>query len=86
MKKKIYFTSSWGFKPEIFETITIYKLITYTCSHGRKRAKKIAAGKLAVSEESIFDAFRVATTIHGRYYSESHAMLGQTYGMCVLQV
>lgn len=55
-------------------------------SHGRKRAKKIAAGKLEVSEESLFDAFRVATTIHGRYYSESHAMLGQTYGMCVLQV
>jgi N-acetyltransferase 10 len=55
-------------------------------SHGRKRAKKIAAGKLEVSEESLFDAFRVATTIHGRFYSESHAMLGQTYGVCVLQV
>uniref|UniRef100_A0A2A4JQT3 RNA cytidine acetyltransferase n=1 Tax=Heliothis virescens TaxID=7102 RepID=A0A2A4JQT3_HELVI len=54
-------------------------------NHGRKRAKKIAAGKLEVSEESLFDAFRVATTIHGRYYSESHTMLGQTYGMCVLQ-
>ncbi|CAH2055842.1 unnamed protein product, partial [Iphiclides podalirius] len=54
-------------------------------NHGRKRAKKIAAGKLDVSEESLFDAFRVATTIHGRYYSESHAMLGQTYGVCVLQ-
>ncbi|XP_046970776.1 RNA cytidine acetyltransferase isoform X2 [Vanessa cardui] len=54
-------------------------------NHGRKRAKKIAAGKLEVSEESLFDAFRVATTIHGRYYSESHTMLGQTYGVCVLQ-
>ncbi|KAL4716997.1 hypothetical protein ACJJTC_001858 [Scirpophaga incertulas] len=54
-------------------------------NHGRKRAKKIAAGKLEVSEESLFDAFRVATTIHGRYYSESHSMLGQTYGVCVLQ-
>ncbi|CAG9782247.1 unnamed protein product [Diatraea saccharalis] len=54
-------------------------------NHGKKRAKKIAAGKLEVSEESLFDAFRVATTIHGRYYSESHAMLGQTYGVCVLQ-
>ncbi|CAF4951856.1 unnamed protein product [Pieris macdunnoughi] len=54
-------------------------------NHGRKRAKKIAAGKLEVSEESLFDSFRVATTIHGRYYSESHAMLGQTYGVCVLQ-
>lgn len=54
-------------------------------NHGRKRAKKIAAGKLEVSEESLFDAFRVSTTIHGRYYSESHTMLGQTYGVCVLQ-
>ncbi|OWR49342.1 Polycomb protein l [Danaus plexippus plexippus] len=54
-------------------------------NHGRKRAKKIAAGKLEVSEECLFDAFRVATTIHGRYYSESHTMLGQTYGVCVLQ-
>lgn len=59
---------------------------TFCFSHGRKRAKKIAAGKLEVSEESLFDSFRVATTIHGRYYSESHTMLGQTYGMCVLQV
>ncbi|XP_077287294.1 RNA cytidine acetyltransferase l(1)G0020 [Arctopsyche grandis] len=54
-------------------------------NHGRKRAKKIAAGKIDVSEESLFDSFRVATTIHGRYYSESHAILGQTYGVCVLQ-
>ncbi|CAB3250902.1 unnamed protein product [Arctia plantaginis] len=54
-------------------------------NHGRKRAKKIAAGKVEVSEESLFDAFRAATTIHGRYYSESHAMLGQTYGVCILQ-
>lgn len=33
----------------------------------------------------LFDAFRVATTIHGRYYSETHAILGRTYGVCVLQ-
>lgn len=33
----------------------------------------------------MFDTFRVSTTIHGRYYSETHTILGRTYGMCVLQ-
>ncbi|XP_030378737.1 RNA cytidine acetyltransferase [Scaptodrosophila lebanonensis] len=54
-------------------------------NHGKKRAKKIAAGKVDVNEADLFDSFRVATTIHGRYYSETHAVLGRTYGVCVLQ-
>ncbi|EDW86220.1 uncharacterized protein Dwil_GK16915 [Drosophila willistoni] len=54
-------------------------------NHGKKRAKKIAAGKVDVNEADLFDSFRVATTIHGRYYSETHAILGRTYGVCVLQ-
>ncbi|KAH8380803.1 hypothetical protein KR009_006477 [Drosophila setifemur] len=54
-------------------------------SHGKKRAKKIAVGKVDVNEADLFDSFRVATTIHGRYYSETHAVLGRTYGVCVLQ-
>lgn len=54
-------------------------------SHGKKRAKKIAMGKIDVNEADLFDSFRVATTIHGRYYSETHAILGRTYGVCVLQ-
>ncbi|KAH8323887.1 hypothetical protein KR067_009594 [Drosophila pandora] len=54
-------------------------------NHGKKRAKKIAVGKVDVNEADLFDAFRVATTIHGRYYSETHAVLGRTYGVCVLQ-
>ncbi|KAH8275946.1 hypothetical protein KR018_001893 [Drosophila ironensis] len=54
-------------------------------NHGKKRAKKIAAGKVDVNEADMFDSFRVATTIHGRYYSETHAVLGRTYGVCVLQ-
>ncbi|XP_030567397.1 RNA cytidine acetyltransferase [Drosophila novamexicana] len=54
-------------------------------NHGKKRAKKIAHGKVDVNEVDLFDAFRVATTIHGRYYSETHAILGRTYGVCVLQ-
>ncbi|KAH8387249.1 hypothetical protein KR093_005872, partial [Drosophila rubida] len=54
-------------------------------NHGKKRAKKIAAGKIDVNEADLFDAFRVATTIHGRYYSDTHTILGRTYGVCVLQ-
>lgn len=27
----------------------------------------------------------MSTTIHGRYYSETHTILGRTYGVCVLQ-
>ncbi|KAH8304725.1 hypothetical protein KR044_007263, partial [Drosophila immigrans] len=54
-------------------------------NHGKKRAKKIAAGKMDVNEADLFDAFRVATTIHGRYYSDTHTILGRTYGVCVLQ-
>lgn len=54
-------------------------------SHGKKRLKKIAAGKIDVNDADLFDTFRVSTTIHGRYYSETHAILGRTYGVCVLQ-
>uniref|UniRef100_A0A1B0A084 RNA cytidine acetyltransferase n=1 Tax=Glossina pallidipes TaxID=7398 RepID=A0A1B0A084_GLOPL len=54
-------------------------------NHGKKRAKKIAAGKIDINDADLFDTFRVATTIHGRYYSETHAILGRTYGVCVLQ-
>lgn len=54
-------------------------------SHGKKRAKKIQAGKIDVNEADLFDTFRVSTTIHGRYYSETHTILGRTYGVCVLQ-
>lgn len=54
-------------------------------SHGKKRAKKIQAGKIDVNDADLFDTFRVSTTIHGRYYSETHTILGRTYGVCVLQ-
>ncbi|XP_063708521.1 RNA cytidine acetyltransferase [Culicoides brevitarsis] len=54
-------------------------------SHGKKRIKKIQSGKVALNEADFFDAFRVSTTIHGRYYKDSHTILGKTYGVCVLQ-
>lgn len=54
-------------------------------SHGKKRQKKIQAGKIDVNEADLFDTFRVSTTIHGRYYADTHTILGRTYGVCVLQ-
>lgn len=54
-------------------------------NHGKKRIKKIQSGKVNLDESDLFDTFRVSTTIHGRYYSDTHTILGRTYGMCVLQ-
>uniref|UniRef100_A0A8D8PD19 RNA cytidine acetyltransferase n=2 Tax=Culex pipiens TaxID=7175 RepID=A0A8D8PD19_CULPI len=54
-------------------------------NHGKKRAKKIQAGKIDINESDLFDTFRVSTTIHGRYYKDTHTILGKTYGVCVLQ-
>ncbi|XP_055535275.1 RNA cytidine acetyltransferase [Wyeomyia smithii] len=54
-------------------------------NHGKKRAKKIQAGKIDINQSDLFDLFRVSTTIHGRYYKDTHTILGKTYGVCVLQ-
>lgn len=54
-------------------------------NHGKKRMKKIQSGKVSLDESDLFDTFRVSTTIHGRYYSDTHTILGRTYGVCVLQ-
>ena len=54
-------------------------------SHGRKRAKKIQSGKVNIEEADLFDVFRCSTTIHGKYYKDTHQILGRTYGVCVLQ-
>ncbi|KAK5643619.1 hypothetical protein RI129_007464 [Pyrocoelia pectoralis] len=58
-------------------------------SHRKKRMKhlqqKIQAGKLNVNEDEPFDLFVSSTKIRYCYYSETHKILGNTYGMCVLQ-
>ena len=47
--------------------------------------KKIKAGTLDVKDDP-FELFISATNIRYCYYSETHKILGNTYGMCVLQV
>ena len=60
------------------------------CSHRKKRMrqlqKKARSGKLDLKEDDPFELFVAATNIRYCYYSETHKILGSTYGMCVLQV
>lgn len=59
-------------------------------SHPKKRMKelqkKIKSGKLNVREDDPFELFLSATNIRYTYYADTHKILGNTYGMCVLQV
>lgn len=58
-------------------------------THRKKRMrqlqKKIKSGKLDVNEEDPFELFIAATNIRYCYYHETHKILGNTYGMLVLQ-
>ncbi|XP_038050759.1 RNA cytidine acetyltransferase-like isoform X2 [Patiria miniata] len=58
-------------------------------SHRKKRMKqlqkKLKSGALDVKEDDPFELFIAATNIRYCYYSETHKILGNTYGMCVLQ-
>ena len=59
-------------------------------THRKKRMKqlhkKIRSGTIDVNEENPFELFISATNIRYSYYSETHKILGNTFGMCVLQV
>lgn len=59
-------------------------------SHRKKRMKmlqqKIKAGQLNVNEDDPFELFVAATNIRYCYYNETHKILGNTYGTCILQV
>lgn len=58
-------------------------------SHHKKRMKKIkrdiARGLRQPDEENPFELFVACTDIKYAYYKDSHRVLGNTYGMCVLQ-
>ncbi|KAK9872107.1 hypothetical protein WA026_016151 [Henosepilachna vigintioctopunctata] len=58
-------------------------------SNRKKRMKhlqhKLQAGKLSVDEDNPFELFVSSTKIRYCYYNETHKILGNTYGMCVLQ-
>ena len=58
-------------------------------SHRKKRMKKIQkkiqSGKLDVNDDDPFELFVAATNIRYCYYNETHKVLGNTFGMLVLQ-
>uniref|UniRef100_F7FA29 RNA cytidine acetyltransferase n=1 Tax=Macaca mulatta TaxID=9544 RepID=F7FA29_MACMU len=58
-------------------------------SHRKKRMrqlqKKIKNGTLNIKQDDPFELFIAATNIRYCYYNETHKILGNTFGMCVLQ-
>ena len=73
---------------DVFVTITL--CTPPSSSHRKKRMrqlqKKLKSGSIDVSQDDPFELFIAATNIRYCYYSETHKILGNTYGMCVLQV
>lgn len=59
-------------------------------SHRKKRMRQIKKmqqrGLLDPESEDPFALFVASTDIRYSYYSETHKILGNTFGMCVLQV
>ncbi|GAB4815551.1 hypothetical protein N2152v2_002597 [Parachlorella kessleri] len=66
-----------------------YKRDLYLSSHRKKRMKQIKKmaqrGLLDPDKEDPFALFVASTNIRYCYYSETHKILGSTYGMLVLQ-
>ena len=58
-------------------------------SHRKKRMKqiqkKIKCGKLDVKDDDPFELFVASTSIRYCYYNETHKILGNTFGMLILQ-
>ncbi|CAJ1056420.1 RNA cytidine acetyltransferase [Xyrichtys novacula] len=51
----------------------------------RQLQKKIKTGTLNLNQDDPFELFIAATNIRYCYYNETHKILGNTFGMCVLQ-
>ena len=59
--------------------------------HTKKRMKKLLkkrqSGAVSLSrDDDDFENFLLATRMRKCFYNETHNILGNTYGMCVLQV
>ncbi|KFD48287.1 hypothetical protein M514_10864 [Trichuris suis] len=68
----------WCYKKELGFT-------THRKKRMRMLQKKMRAGKAGLDDEKPFDLFVASTQIRYCYYSETHKILGNTYGMCILQ-
>ena len=60
------------------------------CSHKKKRMRQIKKmaqrGLLDPENDDPFALFVASTNIRYCYYTDTHKILGNTFGMCVLQV
>eukprot|EP01068_Selenidium_serpulae_P006755 Selendium_serpulae@DN4498_c0_g1_i1.p1 len=75
-----------GAKPSV---LWCYKTELGFSSHRKKRMKqlkkKMERASYNANIEDPFELFVSSTSIRYCYYKETHQILGQTYGMCVLQ-
>jgi len=73
---------------KIVGTLIEVNLLFYSNRKKRMRQlqKKIKTGTLNLNHDDPFELFIAATNIRYCYYNETHKILGNTYGMCVLQV
>ena len=59
-------------------------------SHRQKRMRQMKQkkkdGKMDINEDDPFELFILSTTIRYCYYAETHKILGNTFGVCILQV
>ena len=70
--------------------VCIFVSLSGILSHRKKRMKQIKKmmqrGLMDPEKEDPFSMFVASTNIRYCYYSETHKILGNTFGMCVLQV
>ncbi|MPC34372.1 RNA cytidine acetyltransferase [Portunus trituberculatus] len=53
--------------------------------HLKKLEKNISSGKCDISKENAFDLFLLSTPVKYCAFQDSHRLLGNTFGMCVIQ-
>lgn len=53
--------------------------------HLKKLEKNLTAGKCDISKENAFDLFLLSTSIRYCSFSDTQRLLGNTYGVCVIQ-
>ena len=85
-----YFVLLWKIGYCTTSEIIVNELLKLCYSHRKKRMKqlqkKIKSGTLDIKKDDPFELFIAATNIRYCYYNETHKILGNTYGMLVLQV
>eukprot|EP00455_Lapot_gusevi_P052205 TRINITY_DN7925_c0_g3_i3.p1 TRINITY_DN7925_c0_g3~~TRINITY_DN7925_c0_g3_i3.p1 ORF type:complete len:1056 (+),score=346.16 TRINITY_DN7925_c0_g3_i3:76-3243(+) len=83
-----YMLSKASIKPRP-SALWCYKKELGFSSHAKKRAKQtkneVKRGLREADAEDPFELFVTSTNIRYCYYKETHKILGNTYGMCVLQ-